>query len=226
MLVTGLALALLAALGVIGFQLLSGDNGSNPSAGPSSSNTSSTGGTGSSGTTPQSSGGTLPTTVRASDLPLVMPKTLLARCTDSPSSGAALATLDCSAPSRGVAYSVALYPDTAALQAAFKGVIAAQGIQEGSGGCTKSSWRGERPWQHPTGSLGGHVACYLDPSGDSVLVWSHMSKNQKGVAPQDDHRDVLGIARKHSQLPGDVLQFWSFWSGATGTSTIIGKVPS
>jgi hypothetical protein len=59
-----------------------------------------------------------------------------------------------------------------------------------------------------------------------VIMWTHMSRNQKGVAPQSDHRDILGIARQHTQLPGELFSFWKFWSGASGTDSIIGKFSS
>jgi serine/threonine protein kinase len=221
LLVTGLALALLVALGVIGYQLLSGDDGRSPTGGSSRSNSPTT--------NPQTSGGgstsTLTGTVQPSDLPLVMPDALLSHCTSGPIPANAIATLDCSAAKRkGLTFQVSLYRNTGDVQAAFQGVLSAQGIRQNTGGCTTGQWRGERAWVHPTGSLGGHVACYLDPSGDSVIVWIHMSKNKNGVAPQDDHRDVLGIARQHTQLPGEVLAWWKFWSGVKGTASIIGKL--
>ena len=53
-----------------------------------------------------------------------------------------------------------------------------------------------------------------------------MSKNDKAAPPQPDHRDILGIARQHTQLPGELLTFWKFWSGASGTDSIIGKFSS
>ncbi len=51
-------------------------------------------------------------------------------------------------------------------------------------------------------------------------------QNDKGAPPQPDHRDILGIARQHTQLPGELLTFWKFWSGASGTDSIIGKFAS
>jgi hypothetical protein len=153
-----------------------------------------------------------------------MPKALLADCTNVPPAGAALASLTCSAPGNSaISYEVSMFPDTAAVVAAFRTLLASQGIKTDTNGCTKRNWNGERAWFHPTGSLGGHVACYLDANGDSVLMWTHMSKNEKGVAPQEDHRDILGVARQHTQLPGELLSFWKFWGGASGTDSIIGK---
>jgi hypothetical protein len=163
--------------------------------------------------------------VQASDLRLAMPKNLLAECTNAPAVGTALASLACSAPGNSaITYEVSMYPNTADVVAAFRTLLASQGIQTNTNGCTKRNWNGERAWTHPTGSLGGHVACFLDANGDSVLMWTHMSKNQKGVAPQTDHRDILGIARQHTQLPGELLTFWKFWSGVSGTDSIIGKI--
>ena len=223
LLVIALAVALAAALAVIALQLATGgDSGS--SAGPG---TTSPGGTTASpsGTTGPTGGSTTPTgTVKASDLRLAMPKVLLADCTNVPPAGAALASLTCSAPGNSaISYEVSMYPDTAAVVAAFRTLLAAQGIKTDTNGCTKRNWNGERAWFHPTGSLGGHAACYLDANGDSVLMWTHMSKNEKGVPPQTDHRDILGVARQHTQLPGELLSFWKFWGGSSGTDSIIGK---
>ena len=222
-LVIALGVALAAALAVIAFQLTSGgDSGS--SAGPGTTASPS-------GTTAPPTGGTGTTTptgtVQASDLRLAMPKNLLTQCTNVPPAGQALASLSCSAPSNSaITYDVSMYSDTAAVQAVFKTLLASQGIQTNTNGCTKRNWNGERAWTHPTGSLGGHVACYLDANGDSVIMWTHMTKNDKTAPPQPDHRDILGIARQHTQLPGELLTFWKFWSGASGTDSIIGKFSS
>jgi len=162
---------------------------------------------------------------QASDLEHVMPAALLTGCTSGPTPANALATLDCTAQKRkGLSFQVSLYPNTDDVISAYRAILGAQGIAQNSDGCSQASWRGEREWLHPTGSLGGRVACYLDPTGDSVIVWIHMSKNQQGVAPQSDHRDILGVARQHTQLPGELLAWWSFWSGVKGTANIIGKV--
>ena len=223
-LVIALGVALAAALAVIAFQLTSGGD-STPSASPGT--TASPG-----GTTAPPTGGTGTTTtptgpVQASDLRLAMPKNLLTQCTNVPPAGQALASLSCSAPSNSaITYDISMYPDTAAVQAVFKTLLASQGIQTNTNGCTKRNWNGERAWTHPTGSLGGHVACYLDANGDSVIMWTHMSQNDKAAPPQPDHRDILGIARQHTQLPGELLTFWKFWSGASGTDSIIGKFSS
>jgi serine/threonine protein kinase len=219
-LVIALVVALAAALAVIALQLATGgDSASNGGAGtttPSGTTTSPSGTTGPS-TTPSG-------TVQPSDLRAAMPKNLLNDCTNVPPAGAALASLTCSAPANSaITYEVSMYPDTAAVVAVFKTLLASQGIKTNTNGCTKRNWNGERAWFHPTGSLGGHVACYLDANGDSVLMWTHMSQNEKGVAPQPDHRDILGIARQHTQLPGELLSFWKFWSGVSGTDSIIGK---
>jgi serine/threonine protein kinase len=225
-LVIALGVALAAALAVIALQLVTGGDSSSKAG----TGTTSPGGTTASpgGTTGPTGGSTSPAgPVQAGDLRLAMPKTLLADCTDAPPVGAALASLACAAPGNSaITYQVSMYPDTSDVVAAFHTLLAAQGIQTNTNGCTKRNWNGERPWTHPTGSLGGHVACYLDSNGDSVLMWTHMSKNEKGVAPQDDHRDILGIARQHTQLPGELLSFWKFWSGPSGTDSIIGKFQS
>jgi len=219
---------------VIAFQLTTGgDSGSNAgtTASPGGTTASPGGTTASPGGTTASPGGTTGSAggsaapVKAGDLRFAMPKNLLAECTNAPPVGAALASLACSAPGNSaITYEVSMYPDTAHVVAAFRTLLAAQGIQTNTNGCTKRTWNGERAWKHPTGSLGGHVACYLDANGDSVLMWTHMSKNQQGVAPQSDHRDILGVARQHTQLPGELLSFWKFWGGASGTDTIIGKI--
>ncbi|MGH3139703.1 MAG: serine/threonine-protein kinase [Gaiellales bacterium] len=222
-LVIALGVALAAALAVIAFQLTSGGD-SGPSASPGT--TASPGGT----TAPPTggTGTTAPTgPVQASDLRQAMPKNLLTQCTNVPPAGQALASLSCSAPSNSaITYDVSMYPDTADVQAVFKTLLASQGIKTNTNGCTKRNWNGERAWTHPTGSLGGHVACYLDANGDSVIMWTHMSQNDKAAPPQPDHRDILGIARQHTQLPGELLTFWKFWSGASGTDSIIGKFSS
>ena len=224
-LVIALVVALAAALGVIAFQLTSGNDSGSSSGGPGTTASPS-------GTTGPPTGGTGTTAptggpVVAGDLRLAMPKNLLADCTNVPPVGAALASLSCSVPSNSaITYDVSMYPDTAAVQAVFKTLLASQGIQTNTNGCTKRNWNGERPWFHPTGSLGGHVACYLDANNDSVIMWTHMSKNEKGAPAQTDHRDILGIAKQHTQLPGELLAFWKFWSGASGTDSIIGKFSS
>ncbi len=219
LLVAGLSVALVAALAVIGFQLLSGGNGSSspPTTAGSSGGSTATG----AGTTPAS---TFSGVAKPGDLRLVMPTALMKHCTSGPPTGGALATVNCTAPAHSdITYEVSLYRDTAAVKAAFQGIVTAQGIKPAANACTNRSWRGERPWLHPTGTLGGHVACYLDQNGDSVIVWAHESANEKGVPPQTDHRDILGIARQHTQLPGQLLAFWTFWGGEAGTANIIGK---
>ena len=220
LLVIALAVALAAALAVIAVQLATGgDSGSNGGAATTTPP----------GTTASPSGTTGPTstptgTVKPGDLRAAMPKNLLNDCTNVPPAGTALASLTCSAPANdAITYDVSMYPDTAAVVGVFRTLLAQQGIKTDTNGCTKRNWNGERAWFHPTGSLGGHVACSLDANGDSVIMWTHMSKNEKGVAPQTDHRDILGIARQHTQLPGELLSFWKFWSGASGTDSIIGK---
>jgi serine/threonine protein kinase len=224
-LVIALAVALAAALAVIVLQFVtSGGSGSNAGTGTATSPGGTT--TSPSGTTgPATTGSTTPSgPVKASDLRLAMPKSLLADCTNVPPAGTALASLTCSAPGNSaISYEVSMYPDTASVVAVFRTLLAAQGIKTNTNGCTKRNWNGERAWFHPTGSLGGHAACYLDANGDSVIMWTHMSKNEKGVAPQPDHRDILGVARQHTQLPGELLSFWKFWSGHSGTDSIIGK---
>jgi serine/threonine protein kinase len=220
--VIALALALVAALAVIALQLAT--NGDSSAKAGGATTTASTGTTASPGGTTGTTGGSTGP-VQASDLRLAMPKNLLAECTNAPAVGTALASLACSAPGNSaITYEVSMYPNTADVVAAFRTLLASQGIQTNTNGCTKRNWNGERAWTHPTGSLGGHVACFLDANGDSVLMWTHMSKNQKGVAPQTDHRDILGIARQHTQLPGELLTFWKFWSGVSGTDSIIGKI--
>jgi serine/threonine protein kinase len=223
LLVIALAVALAAALAVIAVQVATGGgSGSNGGAGTPTSP----------GTTTSPNGTTGPPTsptgaVKAADLRAAMPQNLLSDCTNVPPAGAALASLTCSAPANdAITYDVSMYPNTAAVVAAFRTLLASQGITTNTNGCTKRNWNGERAWNHPTGSLGGHVACYLDANGDSVIMWTHMSKNEKGAPPQDDHRDILAIARQHTQLPGELLTFWKFWSGASGTDSIIGKFQS
>jgi serine/threonine-protein kinase len=220
LLVTGLAVALLAALGVIGYQVLG--SGGSSKGGASSTGTST-------GTSPSGSGGGPITAftgpAKPGDLQLVMPKALLADCTSGPAGGA-VAALNCTAPNvPGLTYEISLYRNTADLKDAYNGIITAQGIQPNSNGCTKRSWRGERAWLHPTGKPGGRVACYLDVNNNSVIVWMHMSQNEKGAPPQQDHRDILGIARVNSQLPGALLTWWKFWGGSSPNSVeIIGKL--
>jgi serine/threonine protein kinase len=223
--VPALAAALIAALAVIGVLLLSGDD-SSPSAAQGGSNSSSNGGgapgSGGAQTGGQSAG--LGTTVQPSDLKLVMPTALYSHCNSGPGPTSAIATLDCTAATpAGLTYQISLFPDTATLEAAYRPILTAQGIEPDSNGCKARKWRGERVWLHPTGSVGGHVACYVDLNGDSVLVWTHERTNTKGVPPQPDHRDILGVARQHTQLPGELLSWWKFWSGTRGTRSIIGK---
>jgi serine/threonine protein kinase len=222
-LVIALVVALAAALGVIVFQLTTGsDSGSSSGTGTTASPSGTTGPTGGTGTTSP-----VGAPVQAGDLRLAMPKNLLADCTNVPPAGAALASLSCSAPSNSaITYDVSMYPNTAAVETVFKALLASRGIKTNTNGCTKRNWNGERDWTHPTGSLGGHVACYLDANNDSVIMWTHMSKNEAGAPPQPDHRDILGIARQHTQLPGELLTFWKFWSGTSGTDSIIGKFAS
>jgi serine/threonine-protein kinase len=218
--VTGLAVALLVALGVIGYQLLSG--------GSSSSNVGSNT-TGSSGPTQSTGGGPITAftgPAKPSDLRLVMPTVLLKTCHTVPAQANAIAALSCSAPAPGVSYEVWLYRNTAQLQAAYDAVIVGQGIQRNSNGCTPGNWRGEREWKHHIGTLGGRVACYLDVNNnDPVIAWMHMSKNKKGAPPQDDHRDILGIARTHSQIVGGLVRWWKYFGGSSATNDkIIGKL--
>ncbi len=208
-LVPGLLAALVVALGVIGYQLASGDDGSSPAATPTSSPQS----------TPTSGGGS----AKEVGLEQVIPAPLWSSCTPVSPILNATETVSCTRGS-DVHFEVSRFSDTAKSRAAYQAYLNSRGVTQAQSSCPPV-------WRHPaavaggTPSPGGHRTCFLDANDDSWIVWTHEAANMPGHPPQPDHRDVLVIASQHSQLPNKLELFFNVWSGTTkNVSGAIGKL--
>ena len=210
-LIPGLLAALVVALGVIGYQLASGDGGSSPAAAPTSvpqSQPTSGGGGGS---------------AQQVGLEQVIPVPLWSSCTPVSPIFNAIETVSCTRGS-DLHFEVSRFPDTAKSRAAYHAYLNGHGVTAAESGCPPV-------WRHPaavaggTPPPGGHRTCFLDANGDSWIVWTHEATNMPGHPPQPDHRDVLVIASQHSQLPNKLELFFKLWSGTTkNVAGAIGKL--
>jgi serine/threonine protein kinase len=118
-------------------------------------------------------------------------------------------------------YGVFLYPDTAALTAAFQGVLddwglADSAMKQRTCRTARGGWVGRTPaWRHPattaggTGALAGYRACFYDADRQEwLMAWTHMRDNGE---VQDDHYDVLVVgASPGTGFPTDLTGFWHF----------------
>ena len=157
-----------------------------------------------------------------------MPKNLLTQCTNVPPAGTALASLSCSAPSNSaITYDVSMYPDTAAVQAVFKTLLASQGIKTNTNGCTKRNWNGERAWTPPD-RVAGRPRRVL-PRRERRLghhVDAHEPRTTRTRRRSPTIATSSASRASTRSFPGELLTFWKFWSGASGTDSIIGKFAS
>jgi len=147
-------------------------------------------------------------------LELVVPGPAWRRCSAVPARAGALETVSCQPSGQAdVTYQISGYRNTDELRAAYRRIVHDAGLKPNTDGCTSAHLEGETTWTHSaTGALGGHEACFFDrASGDSVIAWTHMRTNVPGEPPQADHRDVLGVARQHSELPNALFTWWGFW---------------
>jgi class 3 adenylate cyclase len=107
-------------------------------------------------------------------------------------------------------WEISMYPDGAALSAAYAGELRRrEGIQRDQGKCNAFSWGGELGWLHGPGKPGGRAFCYFDGT-DAVIVWTH------GRLGQPTHRDVLAIARKGGSDHAGLTRWWRPWHHVVG----------
>jgi hypothetical protein len=202
--------ALLVALGVIGYQLATGDDGSAPAAAPGSTP----------GSRPASNGGASGQEV---GLEQVIPAPLWGDCTPVSPILNAIETVSCTRGS-DVHFEVSRFSDTAESRAAYQQYLNSRGVTQSQSSCPPV-------WRHPAAVAGeapppgGHRTCFLDANGDSWIIWTHEATNMPGHPPQTDHRDVLVIASQHSQLPNKLDLFFNLWSGTNkNVAGAIGKL--
>jgi class 3 adenylate cyclase len=162
---------------------------------------------------PPPPGATPPTTLAAdAGLDALVPATLWKDCQlQTVPEPTAVETAVCQ-PADGVPdrWEISMYPDGAALSAAYAGELRRrEGIQRDQGKCNAFSWGGERSWLHGPDKPGGRVFCYFDGT-DAVIVWTH------GRLGQPTHRDVLAIAREGGSDHAGLTRWWRPWHHVVG----------
>jgi hypothetical protein len=158
-----------------------------------------------------------------------MPANLYKSCTDASSAnvgslkplpGSPTETVNCQAAP--VIYQVSEYPDTPALNAAFRRLVSPLLLGNTHSSChaQHGGWSGVGVWRHVAVApgaprhLGGSRACYAQSIANSsgmnwVIIWSHVRANEQGVPPQCDHRDVLVVAeQKNTGIPAGLQSFF------------------
>jgi class 3 adenylate cyclase len=107
-------------------------------------------------------------------------------------------------------WEISMYPDGAALTAAYAGELRRrEGVERDKGKCNAFSWGGERQWLHGPGKPGGRLFCYFDVH-DAVMVWTH------GRLGQLNHRDILAIAREGGSDHAGLTRWWRPWHHVVG----------
>jgi class 3 adenylate cyclase len=195
----GLAVVLIAAATAVAVvYLTSGDKGEKSSAALSTTAGAGTGTQG--GSTPDASNG---------HLSALIPTSLWESCqTQAVPDVGAVETAVCLASAGEARFSpdrwqVSIYPNGAALEAAYEAERRRQRIEPDQGTCSAFSWGGEGPWEHGPGRPGGRRLCYFD-GDDAVIVWSHTRRDQP------DHRDILASARESGSDHSRLARWWRF----------------
>jgi class 3 adenylate cyclase len=107
-------------------------------------------------------------------------------------------------------WEVSMYPDGAALSAAYAGELRRrEDIERDEGKCNAFSWGGERAWLHGPDKPGGRTFCYFD-ANDAVIVWTH------GRLGQPTHRDILAVAREGGSDHAGLTHWWRPWHHLIG----------
>jgi class 3 adenylate cyclase len=153
----------------------------------------------------------------ASDVKALIPASLRKTCVKQqvPDTGA-VATAVC-LPLPGATgfypdrWQVSIYPNGAALRAAYEAERRRQKLTRNSGKCSSLSWGGEGPWAHGPGKPGGRRLCYFD-GDDAVIVWTHERLGQA------NHRDILASAREGGTDHVRLIGWWTY------AHHLIGKV--
>jgi class 3 adenylate cyclase len=153
----------------------------------------------------------------ASDVKALIPASLRKTCVKQqvPDTGA-VATAVC-LPLPGATgfypdrWQVSIYPNGAAVRAAYEAERRRQKLTRNSGKCSSLSWGGEGPWAHGPGKPGGRRLCYFD-GNDAVIVWSHERLGQP------NHRDILAMAREGGTDHVRLIGWWTY------AHHLIGKV--
>lgn len=149
------------------------------------------------------------------DLAALVPAEIFKRCAlaNTPPAGATAAAVclpvegeEDNFPDR---LDLSIYPDGAALTAAYDKIVAEQGGQRDTGRCNGVNWGGERAWNHGPDKPGGREFCYFD-GDDAVLVWTHEKLGQP------NHHDLLGIARQGGLDHTSLNSWWRFWTHRIG----------
>ncbi len=150
-----------------------------------------------------------------STIAALVPNELEANCTEgSPPAGATDAAT-CAEPADSTArfypdsWELLVYPDTPSLDAAFEQIREEQGLPADTGRCNGVTWGGEGAWNHGPDKPGGRRLCYFD-GNDAVMVWTHDKFDQ------EDHLDVLGIAREGGRDHAALFDWWRFWHHRIG----------
>jgi class 3 adenylate cyclase len=107
-------------------------------------------------------------------------------------------------------WEISSYPNGAALQTAYEGVLRTRpDIERDTGRCTAFSWGGEGQWLHGPDKPGGHIFCYFD-GNDAVAYWTHEKLGQP------THRDILMMAREGGSDHASLARWWRPWHHLIG----------
>ncbi|HST16881.1 MAG TPA: serine/threonine-protein kinase [Gaiellaceae bacterium] len=147
-------------------------------------------------------------TAAANLLAVLVPTQIAKICkqAEQPSSGA-LETDACTSPPNAPVsdpntFQLSFYPGSQALLAAYNDELS---TAKSGGGLAKcgSNAAGVQFWVHPTGKLGGRRFCFIDKSGNYVVVWTHEKRGS------DDHVDMLGTATEPGRAPTLFASWWT-----------------
>jgi serine/threonine protein kinase len=189
---TGLMLGLLVlvAAAVVAAVLLTRNNDHKSSTPPTTTTTPGTAGT-------------------ADNLLAVLAPTQIAKTctkTEPPSTGA-LETDDCKSPPTAAesdpnTFQLNFYPGAHAMNAAYDKELA-KAKSTGFAECGKEPGSSQ-PWVHiSSGKLGGKRFCWIDTSGNYVIVWTHEKRGS------EDHVDMLATATEPSRAPTTFTSWWT-----------------
>jgi len=192
------AVAVLAGLAILLGVLLTGGNGSSSAESATTATTTAT-------TTAAGGGGG----AAAANLLAVLAPTQIAKVckqAEHPSSGA-LETDACTSPPNAPVsdpntFQLSFYPGSQAMLTAYNDVLATAKSGSGLAKCGTNP-AGVQFWVHATGKLGGRRFCFIDKSGNYVVVWTHEKRGS------DDHVDMLGTATDPGRAPTLFASWWT-----------------
>jgi serine/threonine protein kinase len=107
------------------------------------------------------------------------------------------------------AWTIAVYPTSAQLNAAYNSLKREHDIGKSFGRCNSVAWGGEGAWLHGPQKPGGRQFCYFE-GNVAVIVWSHEKLGQ------GSHIDTLGVARANGSDHAGLFNWYRFWHHRIG----------